>query len=319
MVEPQDRHPAHISDAGTADLRHETLRRGQAAASDRGEREWQMHAASEDVSVDEGREVVSGDELAALDAYWRAANFLGAAQIYLRDNVLVEEPLRPEHIKPRLLGHWGTVPGVNFICTHLDRLIRAHDADILLVTGPGHGAPANLANLFLDGSLGEFYPELRRDRGGLGRLVRGFSWPGGFPSHLTPGTPGTIHEGGELGYALATAFGAALDNPGLIVACIVGDGEAETGPTAAAWHGTKYLDPARDGAVLPILHLNGYKISSATVFGTMSDEGLTALFGGYGYDIDVIDVGRAAGHDAAHREMARAVDRAYHRLLRIQE
>src|SRR3954465_11429857 len=183
------------------------------------------------------RDPLSVGELAALDAHWRAANFLGAAQIYLRENVLLEVPLRPEHIKPRLLGHWGTVPGINFLYAHLNRLIRAEDADILLVTGPGHGAPANLANLFLEGSLGEFYPELKRDRAGLERLVRGFSWPGGFPSHLTPGTPGTIHEGGELGYALATAFGAALDNPDLIVACIVGDGEAETGPTAPAGRG----------------------------------------------------------------------------------
>jgi xylulose-5-phosphate/fructose-6-phosphate phosphoketolase len=194
-----------------------------------------------------GRDAISADELAALDAHWRAANFLGAAQIYLRENALLEAPLRPEHIKPRLLGHWGTVPGINFLYAHLNRLIRAQYADVLLVTGPGHGAPANLANLFLEGSLGEFYPALRRDRGGLERLVRGFSWPGGFPSHLTPGTPGTIPEGGELGYALATAFGAALDNPDLIVACIVGDGEAETGPTATAWHGTKDLDPARSG------------------------------------------------------------------------
>src|SRR3954465_958920 len=249
------------------------------------------------------RDPLSADDLASLDAHWRAANFLGAAQIYLRDNVLLEEPLRPEHIKPRLLGHWGTLPGINFLYAHLNRLIRARGAGVLLVTGPGHGAPANLANLFLEGSLGEFYPELKRDRAGLERLVRGFSWPGGFPSHLTPGTPGTIHEGGELGYALATAFGAALDNPGLIVACIVGDGEAETGPTATAWHGTKYLDPARDGAVLPILHLNGYKISSATIFGAMTDEDVAGLFHGYGYDLAVIDVGHSADHDEAHRQM----------------
>src|SRR3954454_14841773 len=264
------------------------------------------------------RDPLSAGELAALDAHWRAANFLGSAQIYLRDNALLEAPLRPEHIKPRLLGHWGTVPGINFLYAHLNRLIRAQDAEILLVTGPGHGAPANLANLFLEGSLGEFYPELGRDRAGLERLVRGFSWPGGFPSHLTPGTPGTIHEGGELGYALATAFGAALDNPGLIVACIVGDGEAETGPTATAWHGTKYLDPARDGAVLPVLHLNGYKISSATVFGTMSDEGLTALFRGYGYEFTLVDVRTPDDHAEAHRAMARALDRAYGEIRRIQ-
>src|SRR3954464_3725552 len=276
-----------------------------------------MNTATEPKLSVARRNVISPDELTTLDAYWRAANYLGAAQIYLRDNVLLEEPLRPEHIKPRLLGHWGTVPGINFLYAHLNRLIRARDADVLLITGPGHGAPASLANLFLEGSLGEFYPELRRDRAGLGRLVRGFSWPGGFPSHLTPGTPGTIHEGGELGYALATAFGAALDNPGLIVACIVGDGEAETGPTATAWHGTKYLDPARDGAVLPVLHLNGYKISSATIFGTMGDEALADLFRGYGYDFALVDVRTSADHAEAHRAMARALDRAYREIRRI--
>jgi xylulose-5-phosphate/fructose-6-phosphate phosphoketolase len=278
-----------------------------------------MHTATEPEPGVVERKAISADEVAALDTYWRAANFLGAAQIYLRGNVLLEQPLRPEHVKPRLLGHWGTVPGINFLYAHLNRVIREHDADVLLVTGPGHGAPANLANLFLEGSLGEFDPALKRDRDGLERLVRGFSWPGGFPSHLTPGTPGTIHEGGELGYALATAFGAALDNPRLIVACIVGDGEAETGPTATAWHGTKYLNPADDGAVLPILHLNGYKISSATIFGTMTDEELTDLFRGYGYDFTLVDVGRSADHDAAHRSMARALDRAYRQIRRIQE
>src|SRR3954447_23337850 len=203
--------------------------------------------------------------------------------IYLSDNILVEEPLRPEHIKHRLLGHWGTVPGLNLMYAGLNRLILDTQASILLVTGPGHGAPANLANLWIDGCLADIRPDLSRDRAGLSNLIRSFSWPGGFPSHLGPMVPGTIHEGGELGYSLATAFGAALDNPDLIVACIVGDGEAETGPTATAWHGTKYLDPARDGAVLPLLHLNGYKISSATIFGTMTDEALADLFEGFGW------------------------------------
>ena len=203
-----------------------------------------MHTATESEPGVAGREANSADELAVAGRLLRAANFLGATQVYLRDNVLLEEPFRPEHVKPRLLGHWGTVPGIDFIDAHLNRLIRARDADVLLVTGPGHGVPANLANLFLEGSLGESYPEFRRDRGGLERLVRGFSWPGGFPSHLTPGTPGTIHEEGELGDALAMAFGAALDHPDLVVACIVGDGEAETGPTAMAWHGTKSFNPA---------------------------------------------------------------------------
>lgn len=223
------------------------------------------------------------EELVRIARYRRATNFLAAVQIYLKDNCLLEEPLRPEHVKERLLGHWGTAPGINLIYAHLNRLIRHHDASVLLVTGPGHGAVANLANLYLEGTLQEFYPELTRDRAGLFRFVRRFSWPDGFPSHLSPVVPGTIHEGGELGYALATAFGAALDNPDLIVACIVGDGEAETGPTATAWHGNKFLDPATSGAVLPILHLNGYKISSPTINGTMLDDEILALFAGYGY------------------------------------
>lgn len=223
------------------------------------------------------------DELARIARYRRATNFLAAAQIYLKDNCLLEEPLRPEHIKPRLLGHWGTAPGINFIYAHLNKLIRDHAGSVLLITGPGHGAAANLANLYLEGTLQEFYSDLTLDRAGLFRLVRNFTWPGGFPSHLTPATPGCIHEGGELGYALATAFGAALDNPDLLVACIVGDGEAETGPTATAWHSIKFLDPVTGGAVLPILHLNGYKISSPTIFGTMSDTELERLFQGYGY------------------------------------
>src|ERR671924_285919 len=235
-----------------------------------------------------GSQAAGPAEIEDLHAYWRAANYLGAAQIYLRDNYLLEEPLRTEHIKPRLLGHWGTVPGINFIYTHLNRLIRRERAGVLLVTGPGHGAPADLANLYLEGTLTEFYPELNHTESGLARFVGMFSTPGGFPSHLSPATPGCIHEGGELGYALATAFGAALDNPDLLVGCIVGDGEAETGPTATAWHGTKFLNPAADGAVLPILHLNSYKISSETIFGSMSDSELSDLFRGYGYAVQIV-------------------------------
>ncbi|HEY5752157.1 MAG TPA: phosphoketolase family protein [Chthoniobacterales bacterium] len=221
---------------------------------------------------------------AALALYQRATNYLAGAQIYLRDNVLLREPLATEHIKDRLLGHWGTCPGINLIYAHLNRLILRQNLDLMLVTGPGHGAPANLANLYLEGTLHDFYPKLTLNEAGLHEFVRAFSWPGGFPSHLFPGVPGTIHEGGELGYALATAFGAALDNPDLIVACIIGDGEAETGPTAAAWHCPKFLDPAESGAVLPILHVNGYKISNPTIFGTMDDEELLALFSGYGWE-----------------------------------
>lgn len=229
------------------------------------------------------------EELNRIEKYWRLANYLSAAQLYLQDNFLLEEPLKKEHIKERLLGHWGTCPGINLIYAHLNRLIRQENLDCFLVTGPGHGAPANLANLYLEGSLEQFYPELTLDYQGLAKFIKHFSWPGGFPSHLYPGLPGTIHEGGELGYALATSFGAVLDQPNLIVACIVGDGEAETGATATAWHSTKFLDPAESGAVLPILHLNGYKISNPTIFGTMSNSELMQLFSGYGYEPRIIE------------------------------
>ena len=206
----------------------------------------------------------------SLALYRRATNYIAAAMIYLSGNHLLEEPLKPEHIKHRLLGHWGTVPGLNLVYAGLNRLILETQASILLLTGPGHGAPANLANLWIDGCLEDVYPSSRATATGLAKLVRDFSWPGGFPSHVAPIVPGTIHEGGELGYALASAFGAALDNPDLIVAAIIGDGEAETGPTAGAWHSNKFLDPATSGAVLPILHLNGYKIANPTIFKSMS-------------------------------------------------
>lgn len=242
--------------------------------------------------------------------YRRAANYLAVAQIYLQSNCLLTEPLAAAHIKPRLLGHWGTCPGITLVYSGLNRMIRDAGRDVLLITGPGHGAPANLANLWLEGSLADVDPTYSRDGAGLERLVRSFSWPDGFPSHLAPLVPGVIHEGGELGYALATAFGAALDNPDLLVACIVGDGEAETGPTAGAWHSPKYLDPAGSGAVLPILHDNGYKIASPTIFGTMDDEELTALFTGYGWRPRIVDVLRgdpdaqfAEVLDACHREI----------------
>ena len=243
-----------------------------------------------------------------LAVYRRASNYIAAAMIYLQGNHMLEEPLTGNDIKPRLLGHWGTVPGINLVYAGLNRLILETDASVLLVTGPGHGAPANLANLWIDGCLEDIKPELSRDREGLGRLVRSFSWPGGFPSHIAPAVPGTIHEGGELGYALSTAFGAALDNPDLIVACIVGDGEAETGPTAGAWHSNKFLDPATCGAVLPILHVNGYKIANPTIYGTMSDEELTKLFEGFGWHPmivagDDLDQALASALDAAHQEI----------------
>jgi xylulose-5-phosphate/fructose-6-phosphate phosphoketolase len=252
------------------------------------------------------------NEIAALTRYQRATNYLAAAQIYLQGNVLLKEPLKPEHVKDRLLGHWGTCPGINMIYAHLNRMIKKHDLDLFLITGPGHGAPANLANLYLEGSLQQFYPELTHDEAGLELFVKRFSWPGGFPSHLYPGIPGTIHEGGELGYALATAFGAVMDNPDLIVACIVGDGEAETGPTAAAWHSYKFIDPAESGAVLPILHLNGYKISNSTIYGTMSDDELGRLFTGYGYQPYIVE---ASEGDAL---LAQAMEASYAQIRGIQ-
>jgi xylulose-5-phosphate/fructose-6-phosphate phosphoketolase len=248
-----------------------------------------------------------------LALYRRATNYIAAAMIYLQDNHLLEEPLRPEHIKHRLLGHWGTVPGLNLMYAGLNRLILDTGASVLLVTGPGHGAPANLANLWIDGCLEDVRPELSRDGDGLGRLIRDFSWPGGFPSHLAPMVPGTIHEGGELGYALATAFGAALDNPELIVACVVGDGEAETGPTAGAWHSNKFLDPATCGAVLPMLHLNGYKIANPTIYKSMSDDELTKLFEGYGWRPLIVQ------GDDLDAELAAALDTAYGEIRELQD
>lgn len=252
------------------------------------------------------------EELQLLNAYFRLVNYLAATQVYLQDNVLLQAPLKSEDIKPRLLGHWGTCPGINLVYTHLNRLICKHDLDVFLITGPGHGAAAILANLYLEGSLEPFYPELTHGKEGLQRFIKRFSWPGGFPSHLYPGIPGTIHEGGELGYALATAFGAVMDNPDLIVACIVGDGEAETGPTATAWHSYKFIDPAQSGAVLPILHLNGYKISNPTIFGTMTNEELITLFSGYGYQPRIVE------GPNYHEEMIVFMDWALQEIRNIQ-
>ena len=252
-------------------------------------------------------------EIESVARFRRAADYLAAAQIYLRDNCLLEEPLRPEHVKEHLHGHWGTCPGIDLVHAHLNRLAIERDANVMLVTGPGHGAAAVLANQYLDGTLADRYPRYSLDRAGLFAFVEAFSAPGGFPSHVTPLTPGAIQEGDVLGHALATAFGAAFDNPGLIVSCIVGDGEAETGPTATAWHGTKFLDPATSGAVLPILHLNGYKTSSPTVFGTMGDGELSALFQGLGwYPL----FASAPDLDAS---LASAMDEAYERILKTAE
>ncbi|MGW2280230.1 phosphoketolase family protein [Streptomyces sp. NPDC001770] len=251
------------------------------------------------------------DELAALDAHWRAANYLAAGQIYLMANPLLEQPLAREHIKPRLLGHWGTSPGLNLVHTHLNRVIKARSRPTLCVWGPGHGGPAVLANSWLEGSYSETYPDISRDAEGMGALFKQFSFPGGVPSHVAPETPGSIHEGGELGYALTHAYGAAFDHPDLLVACVIGDGEAETGPLAASWHSNKFLDPVHDGAVLPILHLNGYKIANPTVLARLPEDELDQLLRGYGHD--PIHV---SGDDPAevHRALAAALDVALDRI-----
>ncbi len=258
-------------------------------------------------------------ELEQLDAYWRAANYLSVGQIYLLDNPLLREPLEPEHVKPRLLGHFGTVPGLNLIYAHLNRAIRQRDLNAIFVTGPGHGGPANVANAYLEGTYSELYPHVGEGEEGLRELFRQFSFPGGIPSHAAPETPGSIHEGGELGYALVHAFGAAFDNPDLAVACVVGDGEAETGPLAASWHSNKFLDPVRDGAVLPILHLNGYKIANPTVLARIPEEELVALFEGYGYE-PVIVAGGFDGEDSAavHLRFAVALARVLDSIAEIQ-
>src|SRR6516165_12101507 len=217
---------------------------------------------------------LSDHERTLMDAYWRAANYLSVGQIYLYDNPLLRQTLTKEHIKPRLLGHWGTTPGLNFVYVHLNRLIKAHDLNMIYVAGPGHGGPGLVANTWLEGTYSEIYPHIPQNAQGMRRLFRQFSFPRGIPSHAAPETPGSIHEGGELGYALSHAFGAVFDNPGLIAVCVVGDGEAETGPMATSWHSNKFLNPASDGAVLPILHLNGYKIAGPTVLARISHEEL---------------------------------------------
>jgi xylulose-5-phosphate/fructose-6-phosphate phosphoketolase len=255
------------------------------------------------------------DESGRLDAYWRAANYLSVGQIYLLANPLLREPLLPEHIKPRLLGHWGTTPGLNFIYAHMNRVIRNWDLDAIYVTGPGHGGPGLVANAYLEGTYSEVYPDISADGEGMRKLFRQFSFPGGIPSHVAPETPGSIHEGGELGYALSHAYGAAFDNPDLVVCCVIGDGEAETGPLATSWHSNKFLSPVRDGAVLPILHLNGYKIANPTVLARIPDGELRALLEGYGYEPHLVAVDEPM---AAHQLMARVMDEVVEAIQRIQ-
>jgi xylulose-5-phosphate/fructose-6-phosphate phosphoketolase len=262
---------------------------------------------------------LAAEELGLLDAYWRAANYLSVGQIYLLDNPLLREPLRAEHVKPRLLGHFGTVPGLNLLYAHLNRAIRARDLNAIFVTGPGHGGPALVANAYLEGTYSERYPHVSADEPGLRELFRQFSFPGGIPSHVAPEVPGSIHEGGELGYALVHAFGAAFDNPDLVVACVVGDGEAETGPLAASWHSNKFLNPRTDGAVLPVLHLNGFKIANPTVLARIPERELVSLFEGYGWR-PILVGGGFDGEDAArvHQRVAAALDEALDEIREIQ-
>jgi xylulose-5-phosphate/fructose-6-phosphate phosphoketolase len=258
---------------------------------------------------------LSGEELRWIDAYWRAANYLSVGQIYLLGNPLLREPLRPEHVKPRLLGHWGTTPGLNFIYVHMNRVIKKWGLDAIYVTGPGHGGPGIVANTYLEGTYTETYPHITRDIEGMRKLFRQFSFPGGIPSHVAPETPGSINEGGELGYSLAHAYGAAFDNPDLVVCCVVGDGEAETGPLASGWHSNKFLDPVRDGAVLPILHLNGYKIANPTVLARISRDELTRLLEGYGHHPFIVEGDEPS---AMHQQMAAVMDDVVEEIGDIQ-
>ncbi len=259
---------------------------------------------------------LSNDELADLDAYWRAANYLTVGQIYLQDNALLREPLEAKHVKPRLLGHWGTSPGLSLVYVHLNRAIRARDLDVIYLAGPGHGGPALIANVYLEGTYSEIYPSVSSDLAGMRALFRQFSTPGGVPSHVSPPTPGSIHEGGELGYVLSHAFGAAFDNPDVVVVAVVGDGEAETGPLEGSWKGVSFLNPVHDGAVLPILHLNGYKIAGPTVLGRKSEEDLRSLFSGHGYDVHFV-----SGDDPkiVHEAFATTLDTCLDAIARIQK
>src|SRR6187200_1692395 len=259
---------------------------------------------------------LSDKERALMDAYWRAANYLSVGQIYLYDNPLLKEPLTKEHVKPRLLGHWGTTPGLNFVYVHLNRMIKKHDLDMIYITGPGHGGPGLVANAYLEGTYSEVYPNISADEEGMKRLFTQFSFPGGIPSHVAPETPGSIHEGGELGYALSHAYGAAFDNPDLIVACVVGDGEAETGALATSWHSNKFLNPKLDGAVLPILHLNGYKIANPCFLARIPQEELRSFFEGMGYAPYFVE-----GHEpaAVHQQLAAVMDACVAEIRHIRD
>ena len=267
-------------------------------------------------TIEKEKEPLTTGLLNKINAYWRAANYLAVGQIYLRENPLLREPLKPEDIKAMLLGHWGTTPGQNFIYVHLNRLIKEHQLNMIYIAGPGHGAPAIVGNVYLEGTYSEVYPNITQDEEGLKKLFTQFSFPGGIPSHVSPECPGSIHEGGELGYSLSHAFGAAFDNPDLIVSCVVGDGEAETGPLATSWHSNKFLNPVNDGVVLPILHLNGYKISNPTVLARIGNEDLLKLFEGYGWNPHLIE-----GDDpmVMHQKMANLLDEVYAEIKEIKE
>jgi len=261
-------------------------------------------------------QTLTSSEIKALQQYWSLANYLSVGQIYLLDNALLKQPLTTDHIKPRLLGHWGTTPGLNLLYVHLNRLIVKHKLNMIYVTGPGHGGPALVANTYIEGSYSHFYPEIQHNETGLNRLFKQFSFPGGVPSHVAPEIPGSINEGGELGYSLLHAFGAAFDNPDLIVACVVGDGEAETGPLAASWHSNKFLNPISDGAVLPILHLNGYKIANPTIFARIPEAELNDLFKGYGYQPIWVE---SSDENAVHQMMSDALIQATNSIQSIQQ
>src|SRR5262245_842514 len=274
-----------------------------------------MGSKRQDQAPKTPRRVLSKQETEGLDAWWRAANYLSVGQIYLYDNPLLRRPLSKEDIKPRLLGHWGTTPGLNFIYVHLNRLITKHDLEMIYLTGPGHGGPGLVANAYLEGTYSEVYPNISADAEGMKRLFKQFSFPGGIPSHVAPETPGSIHEGGELGYSLSHAYGAAFDNPHLIVAAVVGDGEAETGPLATSWHSNKFLNPVTDGVVLPILHLNGYKIANPTLLARISHEELEQLLRGYGYTPYFVEGDEP---EKMHQLMAATLDRVAAEIQRIR-
>src|SRR3954447_13515184 len=260
-------------------------------------------------------EPLAPEELRLIDAWWRAANYVSVGQIYLLENPLLRESLQPEHIKPRLLGHFGTTPGLTLLYAHLNRQIRARDLSAIFITGPGHGGPGLVASAYLEGTYSEVYSHIGDDEEGMRRLFRQFSFPGGIPSHVAPETPGSIHEGGELGYVLSHAYGAAMDNPDLLVAAVVGDGEFETGPLATSWHANKFVDPVRDGAVLPVLHLNGYKIANPTIPARIEREELESLLRGYGHEVITVEGDEPR---AVHRELAAALDRAHDHIRAIQ-